>query len=147
MKALLGVLLAMALIAVIFFLLSRLNMFLSSLDAYKNVSKKLVQLDSTQPEIGTWDNSNVSNVGKKYLFLEKGSRYRVIKSFSDYDSSIHKVGEEWTFLGYDMVPYHDGLSLYVSSDMKDESQIQMWPGSEKQRSVINNFHEYVELVE
>ena len=147
MKAFLGVLLAIALIAVILFLLSQINKFLGSIDIYKNFSKKLVHLNNTGPEIGVWDNSSVSNVGKKYLFLEKGSRYRVIKTFSDYDLSVHSVGEEWTFLGYSFAPYHDGLSLYISSDAKDEAQIQMWPGSEKQRSVINNFHEYVELVE
>ena len=45
-----------------------------------------------------------------HLYLEPGTRYRVIKAFTDHDRDVHPVGEEWTFLRSAFVPYHSGMS-------------------------------------
>jgi hypothetical protein len=33
-----------------------------------------------------------------------------VKQFTDFDGKLHPVGESWTYLGKNFVPYHDGLS-------------------------------------
>jgi hypothetical protein len=50
-----------------------------------------------------------------HLYLEPGTRYRVIKAFTDHDRDVHPVGEEWTFLRSAFVPYHSGMSCPGSS--------------------------------
>ena len=57
--------------------------------------------------------------------LIPGTRYRVAKPFADYDGGVHEAGETWTFLGDNFVPYHDGMSLFVSLDGEREWQIRL----------------------
>jgi hypothetical protein len=80
------------------------------------------------------------------LNLEAGRRYRVIKAFTDHDREVHPEGEEWTFLRSAFVPYHSGLSWFVSCDGAQEKHIRMQSTSEEQGYVVNNLAEYLVAV-
>ena len=76
--------------------------------------------------------------------LRVGSAYRVIQRFADYDGDLHPIGEGWTYLGHNFVPYHDGLSLFVSLDGTQEWQIRLsWRG-EDQAHIIDRLPDYLE---
>src|SRR4030095_8479763 len=74
--------------------------------------------------------------------LTAGTRYRVAKAFTDYDGSLHEVGETWTFLGDNFVPYHDGMSLFVSVDGEHEWQIRLEWTDEGQGEILDSVHSY-----
>lgn len=80
------------------------------------------------------------------LDLEPGRRYRVIKAFTDHDRDTHPEGEEWTFLRSAFVPYHSGLSWFVSFDGVQETHIRMQSTPEEQGPIINNLAEYLVAV-
>ena len=80
------------------------------------------------------------------LNLEPGRRYRVIKAFTDHDRDTHPEGEEWTFLRSAFVPYHSGLSWFVSFDGVQETHIRMQSTPEEQGYVVSNLAEYVVAV-
>jgi len=71
-----------------------------------------------------------------FAHLSVSRRYVVVKEFTDFDGKLHRVGESWTYLGKDFVPYHDGLSLYVSPDGKRECQIRLQWLPQAQGAVI-----------
>ena len=48
-----------------------------------------------------------------------------IKAFTDHDRDVHPVGEEWTFLRSAFVPYHSGMSWFVSFDNVGETHIRL----------------------
>ncbi len=79
----------------------------------------------------------------KFGPLEVGRRYEVVRPFDDYDKVRHEVGEAWTFLGYNFLPYDDGLSLFVSLDGQQEWHIRMQWRPEEQGEIIGNFGDYV----
>ena len=79
----------------------------------------------------------------RHAFLEAGKRYRVIREFTDFDGDVHRVGEEWTFLGSSFVPYEDGLSLFVSFDGASEWQIRMQWRPEAQGRVLDALSSYL----
>lgn len=91
---------------------------------------------------GTWS----SHAQEEHQFLKAGHRYRVIRQFVDFDKSIHPVGEEWTFLGCNFVPYHDGMSFFVSLDGKSEWHIRLQWVPEEQAEVLDNLASYLEPV-
>lgn len=66
-----------------------------------------------------------------------GGRYIVAEAFTDYDGDLHPPGESWTFLTQHFVPYHDGLSLFVSLDGEREWQIRLHWTPEGQGAVID----------
>jgi hypothetical protein len=77
------------------------------------------------------------------LDLEPGRRYRVIKAFTDHDRDAHPEGEEWTFLRSAFVPYHSGLSWFVSFDGVQETHIRMQTSAEEQGPIVNNLADYL----
>ena len=80
------------------------------------------------------------------LDLEPGQRYRVIKAFTDHDRDVHPEGEEWTFLRSAFVPYHSGLSWFVSLDGVQETHIRMQAIPEEQGPILNSLAEYLVAV-
>jgi len=80
------------------------------------------------------------------LDLEPGRRYRVIKAFTDHDRDAHPEGEEWTFLRSAFVPYHSGLSWFVSFDGVQETHIRMQSTPEEQGYIVSNLAEYLVAV-
>lgn len=77
----------------------------------------------------------------KHLIV--GQRYTVIREFSDYDRDVHRVGETWRYLGHNFVPYHDGLSLFVSTDDRQEWQIRLQWVEEEQAAIIGALEIYI----
>ena len=79
-----------------------------------------------------------------FKHLVVGRRYVVIREFADHDGTVHPPGEAWTFLGHSFIPYHDGLSLFVSLDGIHEWQIPMQWVKEEQAGIINALQHYVQ---
>lgn len=71
--------------------------------------------------------------------------YRVINEFKDYDGIIHPVGEHWRFVEKNLLPYEDGLSLFVEKDGQNVSFRLQWR-EDAQGEIIDNFSDYVEEV-
>jgi hypothetical protein len=80
------------------------------------------------------------------LRLEAGQRYRVIKAFTDHDRDDHPVGEEWTFLRSAFVPYHSGMSWFVTFDGVEETHIRLQSIPEEQGEILDNLAEYLVAV-
>lgn len=78
-----------------------------------------------------------------HAFLKAGRRYRVLRTFTDFDGDVHLEGETWTFLGASFLPYDDGLSLFVSKDGVREWQIRMQWRPEAQGPVLDVLGEYL----
>ena len=79
------------------------------------------------------------------LNLLAGKKYKVIQEFLDYDQAVHKIGESWTFLRTNFVPYNDGLTLHVSpGDLLPEKIYRLQWRAEGQAEIIANFGSYVE---
>ncbi len=87
--------------------------------------------------------SGYANSDGEFLGLLRGHRYRVVKAFKDFDGDEHPVGESWIYLGHNFVPYHDGLSRFVSFDAHHEWQIRMHWTHEDQGPIIDAMTEYV----
>ncbi len=77
----------------------------------------------------------------KHLII--GDWYTVAREFIDHDRDVHPVGETWQFLGHNFVPYHDGLSLFVSPDGEGERHIRMQWLPEEQAAIIDNLESYI----
>jgi hypothetical protein len=78
-----------------------------------------------------------------FQMLRAGRAYRVTRPFADYDGDLHPAGESWIYLGDNFVPYHDGLSLFVSLDGAQEWQIRLsWRG-EDQAHIIDGLPTYL----
>ena len=92
---------------------------------------------------GHWSRHGSGN----YESLHVGKRYRVSREFVDFDRVPHTVGEEWTFLGHNYLPYDAGLSLFVSLDDAQEWHIRMQDYPEEQQAIIDNFSTYLCEVE
>jgi hypothetical protein len=82
--------------------------------------------------------------GQPFRHLEVGAWYVVVRAFADHDGDVHPVGERWRFLGYTFIPYHDGLSLFVSLDGVGEWQIRMQWIKEEQAGIIGTLEMYVQ---
>ncbi|HMG66065.1 MAG TPA: DUF3601 domain-containing protein [Chitinophagaceae bacterium] len=79
------------------------------------------------------------------LNLIPGQKYKVIKAFNDFDKITHPVGETWTFLRTNFLPYEDGLTLHVSIDHFDkELSYRFQWRNEEQADLIHNFSEFVQ---
>lgn len=79
----------------------------------------------------------------KFQHLRVGHSYRVTQPFTDYDGDLHPAGESWTYLGHNFVPYHDGLSLFVSLDGTQEWQIRLSWNPEDQGPIIDALETYI----
>lgn len=75
--------------------------------------------------------------------LKKGKKYKVIKTFTDFDNIIHKIGETWVFDKTTYLPYHSGLSLFVTEN-KVNKQYHFQDVAEEQEKLLSNFMKYVE---
>lgn len=80
----------------------------------------------------------------RYKHLIPGYAYTVIQEFTDYDGYVHKVGEQWTFLGSSFLPYESGLSLFVSLDGSNEWQIRMQDVPEQQGSIVQHLEIFIQ---
>lgn len=80
-----------------------------------------------------------------HLKLISGQKYRVVKPFADYDKRIHQIGELWTYIGTNFVPYHDGLTLHVLQNGVETVYRFLWDET-SQAEIIEHFSDYVELV-
>ena len=78
--------------------------------------------------------------------LEPGARYAVIVPFVDHDRDRHEIGESWTFLGHNFLPYDDGLSLFVSLDGEQEWHIRLQWRPEEQADVIDGLADHVRMI-
>ena len=78
------------------------------------------------------------------LKIRQGQQYKVKKSFTDYDGLLHEMGEVWTYLGTNFLPYEDGLTLHVQKNNQEVVYRLQWR-MEEQAEIIENFQEYVEL--
>jgi len=79
------------------------------------------------------------------LNLIPGKKYKVIKSFTDYDHCVHEVGKTWTFVTTNFVPYDDGLTLHVlQDDISRERVYRLHWRKEEQAEIIEHFINYVE---
>jgi hypothetical protein len=58
----------------------------------------------------------------------------------------HPKGGEWTFLRSAFVPYHCGMSWFVSFDGVQETHIPMQSTPEEQGYILSNLAEYLVAV-
>jgi hypothetical protein len=81
------------------------------------------------------------------LNLLSGQKYKVIKPFTDYDRDIHPIGETWTFVETNFLPYEDGLTVHIrfGNDPK-VTLFRLQLREEEQADLIHSFGEYVEAV-
>ena len=77
------------------------------------------------------------------LTLNPDGRYRVVREFQDYDCKLHSPGEEWAFVGYDLLPYDAGYTLHVSFEKDHEGVIRMQDHPEAQERILTSFEQYV----
>jgi hypothetical protein len=91
---------------------------------------------------GHWGAGWSSN-SAEYNGLRRGRRYRVAKAFRDFDGDEHPEGETWFFIGYNFLPYDDGLSLFVSIDGAHEWHIRMHCTSEDQGPIVDSLDRYL----
>ena len=73
-------------------------------------------------------------------------RCTVVEPFIDVDGDLHAIGEEWTFLGYAIAPYDDGLSLFVSLDPADEWHIRLSMSTGARQNITDTLEELVKPV-
>ena len=89
---------------------------------------------------GTW---TAHVPARSYGMLIPGNTYEVRRCFVDHDGHEHPVGERWTFLSYNFLPYDDGLSLFVSLDGRQEWHIRLQVRPEQQRVIVNALSDYL----
>jgi len=81
------------------------------------------------------------------LKLIPGQKYVVIKPFTDYDRSVHPIGEIFIFSRTSFLPYEDGLTLHVYLPGNERELVcRLQWRNEEQAEVIENFLQYVEPV-
>jgi hypothetical protein len=83
---------------------------------------------------------------RDFKHLRIGSRYRVVKAFTDFDGDEHPVGETWRFEGHSFLPYDYGLSLFVSANGVGLRHIRMRWTPEDQGQIIDALETYVRPV-
>jgi hypothetical protein len=82
------------------------------------------------------------------LDLVPGQKYKVVKPFTDYDKHVHEVGSSWTFVTTNFLPYEDGLTVHLKLDGNPKELLfRLQWREEEQADIINNFKDYVEVVE
>lgn len=80
------------------------------------------------------------------LKLISGQKYKVIKSFTDYDKASHSVGETWIFVKTNFSAYDDGLTLHVKPVFTANEVIYRFQWrAEEQADIIQNFKDFVEI--
>ena len=78
------------------------------------------------------------------LRLVPGKRYKVVQPFTDYDRQVHPVGETWTFVETNFLPYADGLTLHVKlKDALVETVYRLQWRPEEQAPLMEHFSDFV----
>jgi hypothetical protein len=75
------------------------------------------------------------------LMLASGTKYKVVKAFTDYARNVHPVDETWTFLRTNFLPYEDGLTLHVQLENAAETAYLLQWRPEEQAYIIEHFRE------
>jgi hypothetical protein len=74
--------------------------------------------------------------------LKPNSTYRVLVPFTDFDGTIHPIGECWRYHRRDFLPYHAGLTLHIEGSTGLQTiRLQDYP--EAQGEVVSRFSKYV----
>jgi hypothetical protein len=84
-----------------------------------------------------------SPTAEPFDLLRPGQRYRVTRTFVDFDGDEHPEGESWIFLGHNYLPAEDGLSLFVSLDGEHSWHIRMQWLETEQGTILENLEDYV----
>ncbi|MEO8763612.1 MAG: DUF3601 domain-containing protein [Ginsengibacter sp.] len=77
------------------------------------------------------------------LNLMPGQKYKVIKTFVDFDHLTHPIGETWTFVETNFLPYESGLTLHVLQEDLPAVYRLRWT-HEDQAEIVSHFMDYVE---
>ena len=77
--------------------------------------------------------------------LRPGQNYEVTREFADYDQQRHAVGETWTFIAQNFVPYEDGMLVQIRQQGQLTHFRMQWR-SESQGAVMDEFTAYVRVV-
>jgi len=80
---------------------------------------------------------------RSFEHLQPGASYVVTQQFTDYDGVRHLVGERWTFLTSNFLPYEDGLSLFVAPNEAHECHIRLQWRAESQGEIIDRLGDYL----
>lgn len=83
-------------------------------------------------------------MGQPFMHLALARRYEVIKAFTDFDRTLHPVGETWIFLGHNFLPYDDGLTLWALRDGREPGSFRMQWRPEEQGGIIDNLADYIQ---
>jgi hypothetical protein len=78
-----------------------------------------------------------------FRHLRSGARYEVVREFVDHGRDLHPVGEQWRYRGYSFLPYHDGLSLFVSLDDVRDWQIRLQWIPEEQADIVARLEQHI----
>ena len=57
--------------------------------------------------------------------LTPGQKYKIIKTFIDFDQIVHPVDEAWIFIETNFLPYEDGLTLHVLKGLKTTYRLEV----------------------
>ena len=85
----------------------------------------------------------MSKGSPRYQHLVAGRRYRVARSFIDFDRTEHLVDERWEFLGHGFVPYDDGHTFYIRHDDGSETSFRMQGYPEEQGPILGKLAEHI----
>lgn len=88
------------------------------------------------------NNQQRAKLDNEFRHLKRGDKYRVCREFTDYDGVTHPVGEVWDFIGSNLVPYHEGLSLFAKIG-GEEQQVRLQWTPEEQEGLIDALDEYL----
>ena len=77
------------------------------------------------------------------LRLVPGGNYHVVFHFRDHDGALHEPPEEWTFRGYDFLPYDSGLTLYVAWPDGSEGAMRFRWESEFDAHILDAFDQHI----
>jgi hypothetical protein len=76
-----------------------------------------------------------------FKHLIPGRQYTIAQAFVDYYGTTYSVGETYTFLGNNFLPYEDGLTLHFAHAFEQVSIYLQWRG-ETQAAIIDNLEIY-----
>lgn len=76
------------------------------------------------------------------LDLIPGQKYKITKTFIDFDNTTHPIGETWIFVETNFLPYEDGLTLHVLKDAIKVIYRLKWT-EEEQSNIIRSFKDFV----
>jgi len=113
-------------------------------------NKVLFYLDRTQPkdEIILCEKCadihfRDSEFKSKHLKIE--TSYTVIQEFSDFDNTLHVIGERWTYYGNSYDPTDNELILFIKYSDGEKGIFRMDLSNDEHQYVIKNFDKYIKI--